>query len=203
MIRKVLTGVGFLLIFALGIVAARYFYQSKEVKITENSDVVLEKVKTVAKLISVEGYFTEVYDYKDYWGYDWSWFRKKALVRVKAKVSVGYDLSQLKIDALPEEKTIVVSNLPEPQILSIDHDLDYYDISQGTFNYFSEADYNRINTNAKKFIEERARESSLLETARKEGNQALELMKFITESAGWKFVLRPQPGQESLEKMLN
>ncbi len=201
MLRKILIGLGIVGVFALGILATRYFYQSQQIRYVENSDVVLEKVKTVAKLISVEGYFSEVYDYKDYWGYDLSWFRKKALVRVKARVSVGYDLAQLKIDALPEERTIVVSNLPDPIILSIDHDLDYYDISQGTFNYFSEQDYNRINTNAKQFIEAKALESDLIATARKEGNQVLELMKFIAESAGWKFVVRPEAG--GLEKLLN
>lgn len=201
MLQKILIGLGIVGVFALGILATRYFYQSQQIRYVENSDVVLEKVKTVAKLISVEGYFSEVYDYKDYWGYDLSWFRKKALVRVKARVSVGYDLAQLKIDALPEERTIVVSNLPDPIILSIDHDLDYYDISQGTFNYFSEQDYNRINTNAKQFIEAKALESDLIATARKEGNQVLELMKFIAESAGWKFVVRPEAG--GLEKLLN
>ncbi|MDX1942246.1 MAG: DUF4230 domain-containing protein [Saprospiraceae bacterium] len=200
MARKILIGLGIVAVFALGVLATRYFYETKEVKSEESSEVILEKVKMVAKLISVEGYFTEVYDYKDYWGYDWSWFRKKALVRVKAKVSVGYDLSQLKIDALPDEKTIVVTNLPAPQILSIDHDLDYYDISEGTFNYFSEADYNKINTSAKKFIEEKAKESDLLATAQKEGNQALELMKFIAESAGWKFVVK---SNTNLDQILN
>ncbi|MBK7873109.1 MAG: DUF4230 domain-containing protein [Saprospiraceae bacterium] len=200
MARKILIGLGIVGVFALGILATRYFYETKQIKAEENAEVVLEKVKMVAKLISVEGYFTEVYDYKDYWGYDWSWFRKKALVRVKAKVSVGYDLSQLKIDALPDEKTIVVTNLPAPQILSIDHDLDYYDISEGTFNYFSEADYNKINASAKQFIEEKAQESDLLATAQKEGNQALELMKFIAESAGWKFVVKSNVG---LDQMLN
>ncbi len=190
MIRKLLIGLGIVGMFALGVFLTRYFYETKQIRVTENSDVVLEKVKMVAKLISVEGYFSEVYDYKDYWGYDFSLFRKKALVRVKAKVSVGYDLGQMKIEAKPEDKVIIVSNLPEPEILSIDHDLDYYDISEGTFNYFSEKDYNYINASAKKFIEERAAESDLMATAKKEGNQALELMKFIAESAGWRFVVR-------------
>ncbi len=200
MAKKILIVLGIVAVFALGVFVTRYLYETRKIEVQENSDVVLEQIKTVAKLISVEGYFSEVYDYQDYWGYDWSWFRKKALVRVKAKVSVGYDLGQMKIDALPEEKTIVVSNLPKPEILSIDHDLDYYDISEGTFNSFTEADYNRINTNAKKYIEARAQESNLIKTAEEEGNQALELMRFIAESAGWKFVIK---SNTSLEEMLN
>jgi len=200
MIRKILIGLAIVGMFALGVFLTRYFYETKQIQVTEDSDVVLEKVKTVAKLISVEGYFSEVYDYKDYWGYDFSLFRKKALVRVKAKVSVGYDLGALKIEAKPEEKVILVSNLPEPEILSIDHELDYYDISEGTFNYFSEQDYNYINASAKKYIEAKAQESELMQTAEQEGNQALELMKFIAESAGWQFVVREQ---NSLDNLLN
>ena len=65
-------------------------------RLTEQSQVLMEKIKTVAKLVTVEGYFSEVYDYQDYWNYDVSMFRKKALIRVKAKVSVGYDLSKMK-----------------------------------------------------------------------------------------------------------
>jgi len=204
MTKRIIAVLIIIAVFALGIFVMRYFYQSWEVKSQESSDVILERVKKVAKLITVEGYFSEVYDYKDYWGYDFSIFRKKALVRVRAKVSVGYDMDQLKIEALPESKTILVSQMPEPEILSIDHDLDYYDISEGTFNSFTEADYNKINTNAKKYIETKAKESNLIETARKEGNQALELMKFIAESAGWKFrITGVDSKSNALDSLLN
>jgi hypothetical protein len=203
MIKKVLPILILVTVFLLGIFITRYFYNIGSVKSQESSDVILERVKKVAKLIAVEGYFSEVYDYKDYWGYDLPFLRKKALVRVRAKVSVGYDLEQLKIDALPASKTIVVSRLPEPQILSIDHDLDYYDITQGTFNTFTNADYNKINANAKKYIEAKARESDLLKMADREGNQALELMRFIAESAGWKFRMEGEPERNALDSLLN
>ncbi len=202
MTRKILLAIGLIAVFAMGVFISRYYYQTKEVKVTENSDVVLEKIKTVAKLITVEGYFSEIYDYKDYWAYDFSIFRKKALVRVKAKVSVGYDLSNIKIEANPEEKIISVGNLPEPAILSIDHNIDYYDISAGTFNPFTEADYNKINQNAKKFIEQKAQESDLIEAAKKQGNQTLDLMRFIAENAGWKFVVAGQSSIDTLTKSL-
>lgn len=204
MVRNLLLILGLVAVFALGVAVTRYFYQRQEVKSEESSDVVLERVKKVAKLITVEGYFTEVYSYKDYWGYDLPFLRKKALVRVKARVSVGYDLNQLKIEALPESKVILVSQMPEPEILSIDHDLDYYDMSEGTFNAFSEADYNKINTNAKRLIEEKAKQSDLLKTASEEGNQALELMKFIAESAGWKFSIAGTSAKSNaLDSLLN
>lgn len=203
MTKNILSILVIVAVFALGIFVTRYFYESREVKTEESSDVILERIKKVAKLITVEGYFTEMYSYKDYWAYDWPFLRKKALVRVKAKVSVGYDLNRLKIEALPESKTILVSQMPDPEILSIDHDLDYYDVSEGTFNSFSEADYNKINTNAKRLIEEKATQSDLLKTAADEGNQALELMKFIAESAGWKFVVEGASKTNALDSLLN
>ena len=70
--------------FALGFLINSYFFKGHVS--TENSQVLLEKIKSVSKVINVEGYFTEVYDYKDYWGYNISFFQKKALVRIKANV---------------------------------------------------------------------------------------------------------------------
>jgi hypothetical protein len=181
------------LVFALGyLFSLRLSARWGGRKVEDNAQVLLERIRAVAKLTTVEGYFTEVYDYKDYWGYDISFLRKKALLRVKAKVSVGYDLNHMTVDMKPEQKLIVISNLPEPAILSIDHDIDYYDISQGVFNSFTEADYNRINRNAKAFIEARAKESDLLEAAEKQGNLMLDLIRNMAEGAGWQVVMEPR-----------
>ncbi|MBV6428164.1 MAG: hypothetical protein KIPDCIKN_02690 [Haliscomenobacter sp.] len=175
-------------LFVLGFWIARSMYQKKEkVKTEEDATVLLEKIQTVAKLVTVEGYFSELYNYKDYYAYDWWIFRKKAILRVKAKVSAGYDLSGLAFDVQPDQNLIIIRNIPDtPQIISIDHQLDYYDISEGTFNSFSETDYNKINQNAKSFIEEKARQSDLLPKAKEQGIEMLELIRFIAESAGWK-----------------
>lgn len=163
-------------------------------KVTEDSSVLLERIKTVAKLVTVEGYFSEVYNYKDYWKYDLPFLRKKALLRVKAKVSVGYDLEQLRITTQPEARRLLISNLPKPEIISIDHTIDYYDISEGTFNSFSEEDYNRLNADAKKMIETKALESDLLSRAEAQGNDLLEVIRFMAESAGWTVVMEGEEG---------
>lgn len=173
------------LFFAVGVFFTKKYYTWNELKTQEQSQVLLEKVKKVYQLITVEGHFSEVYDYQDYWGYDFSPFRKKALIRVKAKVSVGYDLKQLEIEAFPDLKKIVVSQLPDPSIISIDHELDYYDISEGTFNSFDKEDYNKLNANAKEFIVQKANESDLLDAAKKQGNQAVEMLEFMVTNAGW------------------
>jgi uncharacterized ubiquitin-like protein YukD len=174
-------------VFLLGIFATKWWsgfgaHQSKE-----DVQVLVEKMKNVSKLITVEGYFSEVYEYKDFMAYDISLFRKKALIRVKAKVSAGVDLNNMKIDVQPMTKTIKISNFSnKAQILSIDHDLDYYDISEGTFNSFSTEDYNLMNEKAKNYIKEQAEKSELLQNASKQTNQILEVLKTMGQTAGYK-----------------
>lgn len=201
MIKRLLIGVGIVAAFLLGIWLSQYIFRWNELRREETATVLLESMQNVAKLITVEGYFSEVYDYKDY-RYDLSPFRKKALIRVKAKVSAGYDLSQVTFEARPEERVILISNLPEPEILSIDHDLDYYDISEGMFNSFSAEDYTRLNQRAKEFIEAQALESNLLKSAEKQGDRILDMMRFMVEQAGWKMEHRDGPRLLDLDRLL-
>lgn len=171
--------------FGLGVWLTHRFYQKVEITEKENADVLLEKIKTVTKMITVEGYFSEIYDYEDYWGYDMGIFKKKALLRVKAKVSAGYDLSGMAIKAYSKDKKIVISNIPDPEILSIDHDIDYYDLQEGIFNSFTAEDYSKLQANAKEFIQQKAEESDLFLAAEEQSGQMMEMIQFIVENAGW------------------
>lgn len=195
---KYLAAFSLVLLLCFGIFkGTQWWYQKTEAtKASEQSVVLLEKIKSVTKLVTVEGFFSEMYDYRDYWGYDFSPFRKKALVRIKAKVSVGYDLTQMQVEALTEQRKIVLSQLPDPEILSIDHDLDYYDITQGTFNQFSPEDYNKINAKAKDKIKEQALASDLFLKAEEQSNQLLEIIKFMVEGAGWELEFKPVTSPE-------
>ena len=184
--RRIIIAVVMIVVALAVFFATSYYYTIGEVTAEEQSQVLMEKIKTVAKLVTVEGYFSEVYDYKDYWNYDISPFRKKALIRVKAKVSVGYDLAKMSIEAIPEQKLLIISDLPDPSIISIDHDLDYYDITVGTFNTFSEKDYTMLNKNSKEKIRQTAISSDLFLAAEEQSNNMLDLVKFMVEGAGWK-----------------
>lgn len=199
--KKVLIPIAMFALVTGGFLLARYWYTGMEQENRqENATVLLEKIKTVAKLVTVEGYFSEVYDYKDYWHYDLPFLRKKALLRVKATVSVGYDLGQMKVEVLPDEQRIYISNLPDPEIIAIDHTIDYYDISEGTFNSFSETDYNRLNRNAKEFIRSQAEQSDLMLRAEQQGNDLLEVIEFMAENAGWEVNFVPR---QELERYKN
>lgn len=155
----------------------------------ESSTVLLNKIEKVVKLVAVEGNISEIYDYKDYYNFDIAPFRKKALVRVNAKVSVGYDFEKVKITVDEPSKTIKLSNFPEAEILSIDHDLDYYDITQGTFNRFSNEDYNKINTRAKEYVANKARESDLINAAEEQKQEILDMIRILVKGGGWELII--------------
>jgi hypothetical protein len=161
----------------------------KSGKTTVTHDVVLEQVKNVVKLGTVEGYFTEIYSHKDYYGPDLSFFTKKALIRVKAKILAGYDLENVKIDVDEKSRSVVISNLSEPQILSIDHDLDYYDITEGMFNSFKTSDYNRMNRQAKDYVIKMAIKSGLMENAKTQFNSHIELLRILLGNYGWELIV--------------
>ena len=182
-----------LAVFALGGWLSYQYFSSKS-KPVEDSTVLLEKIQAVTKLITVEGQFSELYNYNEYQGYFTMLWDKKVLVRVRATVSVGYDLENMNLEADPATHTIYMSALPEPEILSIDHSLDYYDISEGLFASFTPEDYTRINQRAKDLIRDQALQSKLMPAAREQADKMLELIEFMVESAGWK--LRIAGGSE-------
>ncbi|MFK7808821.1 MAG: DUF4230 domain-containing protein [Saprospiraceae bacterium] len=189
--KKILALIG-IVALCFGVFWGTRMYYSLQMKteVKEESQVLLEKIKKVSKLITVEGTFSEIYDYEEHWGYDLSPFRKKALIRVKANVLVGYDLQKMNLEANSETKTIVLSNLPDPEIMSIEHDLDYYDITEGTFNTFEAADYNKMNASAKEKVRKEAMSSNLFLTAEEEFSQLIEIIEFMVEGAGWTLEFR-------------
>jgi len=202
--KKALLAIGLIaLCFAIFWGTKKYYTWTTKVETEEQSQVLLEKIKTVCKLVTVEGYFSEIYDYEEYWGYDLSPFRKKALIRVRAKVSVGYDLTKMQFEAQPQLKKIIISDLPDPEIMSIDHDLDYYDITEGSFNTFSEADYNKMNKNAKDKVREEANNSDLFLTAESESTQVLEIIGYMVKGAGWELEFRPRTAGAAVDSLSN
>src|SRR5690606_16599758 len=88
-------------LFILSVLAAWWLGFSKNITIPNQhvqASVMLEKVKLVTKLVSVEGQFSEILEKKEWYNYDFfNLFSKKILVRVQAKVSVGYNFESLNI----------------------------------------------------------------------------------------------------------
>jgi len=180
----------FLYILFLIVVAGLAWYYGKrssmmEVHSQSNTHVLLERMNDVQKLVSVEGHFSEIYDYKDYYIYDISPFRKKALIRVKATVLAGFDMDSMTVEIDSVYRVLKISRFPEASILSIDHDLDYYDIQEGSFNQFDEAKLNELNSGAKDFIRQQALESGLLGRAEQRKLDFVQSIQTQAEAMGW------------------
>lgn len=152
----------------------------------DNSKVLLEKIQTVYKMIVVEGEFSDILDRKEYYGWDLPGLRKRALLKVKGKVSVGYNLESLRIDLDTVQRVMRIVNLPEPTILAIDTDVNYYNIENGIFNSFTPQELSLLQAAAKDTIRANALHSEMMQTARQ---QAQEMFGFVTQIAtesGWK-----------------
>ncbi|WP_298793897.1 DUF4230 domain-containing protein [uncultured Allomuricauda sp.] len=165
-----------------------FFRKKKNKEVTkQQSTVLLDKIKSVCKLISVEGDFAEIYHYENTKGGVMNLLssKKKALIIVKAKAHIGYDLQKLGLKADNKNKKIILTNFPEPEVLSIEPDLQYYDVKNGLFNSFSSEDLTKVNQEAKDHIKQKIPESGLMQTARKEALQAVLLVEKIVETIGW------------------
>ena len=136
MIRQTALLISVLLIFVMGGLAGWYVFAPKSVT-QEESQIMLERIRSVMKLVTVEGNYTEVYTHSDYSGFFTYFWDKKMIMRVTATVSAGYDLEQVKMEVDGKARLLRIGPMPAPSILSIDHKIDYYDISEGVFTSFS------------------------------------------------------------------
>ncbi len=180
------------LVILLAICGAWYSgYKSSlfERKVEESSTVLLNRIEKVMKLVTVEGHISEIYNYNDNTFYNLSAFSKKALLRVNAKALIGYDFKKMDLIIDQESRTITIDNFPEPEVLSIDHDLDYYDITQGAFNKFSNEDYNKINERAKAYVETLAGEGELIVSAKEQKDEIISTIQLLLDGLGWKLIV--------------
>ncbi len=172
---------------SLGIVTYLKSIKKKQL-VNSQSVLLLDKIKTVCKFITVEGDFAEIYHYEDVKEKFLKLIssKKKALVVINAKAYVGYDLSKINLEADNEKKKIVLKHFPQPEVLSIETNLNYYDKSDGLFNKFEATDLTDLHTEAKQHITDKIPESGLIQVAQKEALETILLMETIVETIGWK-----------------
>ena len=189
-------GIGLIIIGILAIVGLQLYNMrngSGREETQVEATVLLEQIREVCKLVSVEGEFSELYTEKNlrevtlylpiptYWE-----FAREATIEVKGRVLVGYNMEQLSIKVDSVNRLVTMNNLPQPEILAIDHELSYRNLEESFFNSFTPEDYTQLNRNAKAVLREKAHESRLLEKARAEGNTMLESLRFMVENMGWR-----------------
>ena len=152
-------------------------------EVSEDSQILLERIEKVFKLVLAEGYFTEIYDHNTKRAFLGIFkTNSKALVIAKAKVSVGYDFAKMRFRRDFAKRELVIESFAEPEILATDIDYKFYDINQGLLNKFDNEDYTAILAEAKKLMQEKAHESDLPQLARE---QIQLMMQQLCAAAGW------------------
>ena len=182
----------YFIVFAGGLIsgaAALYLFHRKKRQriITENSIVLVERVKQVLKLVTVEGDFSEIVTYKDVKPIllDLYSAEKKALVTVSAKAMVGFDLAKAAIKKDDRTRTIYISSFPEPEVISIDANIEYYHTSDNIFNKFVPEDHTRIIQTTRESIRKKIPESGLHAQAIEQAIQLMAGLEEIAERLNW------------------
>ncbi len=173
--------------------------QNANKQLIQSSTILLERIEKVFKVVMAEGYFTEIFDYKDDKTY-WYLFKnsKKALVIAKAKVLVGFDFAKMRYRIEEKTNKMVVEYFPDPEVLSIDTDYKFYDIENGLWNRFNQEDYTNLLVDAKQAMNEKALTSDLPRIA---NNQVQFMMYQLAASMGWNVDMQlPPTNQQKLKE---
>ncbi|NRA91962.1 MAG: DUF4230 domain-containing protein [Psychroserpens sp.] len=151
------------------------------------SILLLDRIKKVCKFITVEGDFAEIYHYEDVKEKFLKLItsKKKALVVINAKAHVGFDLTKIEMKTDPRSKRVILTHFPEPEILSIETDINYYDKKDGMLNKFEASDLTELHNQAKTHIREKVPESGLYNVARSEALESILLIENIVSTIGW------------------
>ncbi len=189
---------------SLGVVTYLKSLKKKQL-VNSQSVLLLDKIKTVCKFITVEGDFAEIYHYEDVKEKFLKLIssKKKALVVINAKAYVGYDLAKIQLKSDNNNKKIILEHFPQPEVLSIETNLNYYDKSDGLFNKFEATDLTDLHTEAKQHIKDKIPESGLIQVAQKEALETILLMETIVETIGWKLDYSALKLEDASVKKLN
>jgi len=178
-----------LVLVILGVVFGLRYFESKQEQrdqLEESTSLIQKQIKNVGKLVVTEGSFSQVYSFKDSKRFYLDVFsaRKKALIVVNAEVTIAYDLSKLKTEVNSETKTVTITYIPDEEI-SINPNIQYYDVTQDYLNQFEAADYNKIQKRIEKSLMKKIEKSSLKSNAKNRLVSELQKIYILTNSMGW------------------
>lgn len=193
-----------IILLALVVFFAWKYFESKDRerdRLDESTELIQKQIKNVGKLVVTEGNFAQVFTYNDSKNFYLDVFsaRKKALIIVNADVIVAYDLSKLETAVNPETKTVTITYIPEEEI-SINPNIQYYDVTQDYLNQFEAKDYNKIQKRIKEKLMDKIEKSSIKSNAKNRLLSELQKIYILTNSMGWKLEYNGnQINSESME----
>lgn len=201
--RNIFLGIliAFVIVFGL-----RYCEHKKDDReqLEANTALIQKELKNVGKLIVTEGTYAEVFSYNDSKNllYGLTYAKKKALVVVNAKATIAYDLSKVEMVVDDATKTVTIIKIPEPE-LSINPNIEYYDVQQDYLNQFKASDYNKIKQRVEKSLRKKIAESELQTNAENRLITELSKIYILTNTLGWtlKYNGNPIEEEQDLQKL--
>jgi len=182
----------FILGFIVGaLVLSIYYLFSKKSflksKAKEQSVILLEKMRSVSKLITVEGNMNEIMHFQDEKNslLNIVSSKKKAIVMANAKIFIGFDMKKMQFQANADKRQIRVISFPEPEVLSMETHLDFYDLQNGLFNKFDASELTDLNKKVKQNFTDKIPESELLQSAKLKALDTLKVMEEMVSTFGW------------------
>lgn len=166
----------------------RFGFSKKQGRTSTQSVLLMEKIRSVCKFITVEGDFSEIYHYENVRE---KWLslllgKKKAIILIEAKAHIGFDLTKIKMDANPKTRTIRLTNFPKPELMTVETDFRYYDKKEGWANPFTASDLTEITNEAKQHIIDKVPESGLMLEASKQALETVHLIETLVHTINWK-----------------
>ena len=155
-------------------------------QLESNSFLIQKQIQQVGKLIVTEGYYSQVYTYKNSQKLFLNLLSadKKAMIIANAKATVEYDLRKLETTVDETTKTVILQKIPEP-VINIYPEFEYYDVTQDYWNQFEGKDYNKIKSSITAQLRKKIEESDLKKDARERLMSELLNIYVLTKSMGW------------------
>lgn len=143
-----------------------------------SSSGVIERVRSISELNTVEMYFNEIIDFKNakfFNSFEIPFTQKSFIFTVKARVKAGIDLSSIKEEDVEIDGKRLVLRLDEPVITSGEI-LSYkaYDEKDGLFNEVTTEDTLKALELFEKDLRKQAAENGIIEKAKENAEQTIE-----------------------------
>ena len=183
--RNIFLGIIIAIVIVFGL---RYCENKKDNReqLEANTALIQKELKNVGKLIVTEGSYAQVFSFSASKDLLYGLFdaRKRALVIVNAKATIAYDLSKVEMEVDETTKTVTITKIPEPE-LSINPNIEYYDVQQDYLNKFTASDYNTIKQRVEKSLRKKIEASELQTNAENRLISELQKIYILTNSMGW------------------
>lgn len=179
-IKKYIYLIAVILLSVLAIYIFMNFKKSSDTEIS--STAVLNQIRNISELNTVEMYFDEIVDFKNakkFKGWTIPFTKKSFIFTADARVKAGLNLRKLTEEDIKINKKKITIILPQPSITSEEIlNTKTYDEKEGIFNEITNEDTLKAIDTFKAHLKKQATDSGILEKARE--NARITIEKWLT-----------------------